>query len=307
MADERPDEFSANGTYPEAAIGIADPAPPDAPASDDELASLEIPAEATAADQPTDEAVTESFDQGEAAAPDDGTNFLAQLAGAMRATAATERTRIDEDINRRREAHLETIRGRRDSEAEKMRELAAEDLKAIDDWAAGERQRIDEEREQRAAALQDDLDKSLAEHGSQIDAEIEGVEGAIAGYRTEVEAFFARLDAEMDPVEMARLAGQQPPFPDLAVVAPVQVTAPVAAETGQAAVGVMAPDAAADPAAAWAQWNATTAPAESAEATDSPVAGEAQPATSEAPSSLFQSVAVSRPYANLIGDRSDER
>jgi hypothetical protein len=304
MEDERPDEFSANGTYPEAAIGIADPAPPDAPASDDELASLQVPAEATAADQPTDEAVTESV--AEDVAPDDGTNFLAQLAEAMRATAATERTRIDEDINRRREAHLETIRGRRDSEAEKMRELAAEDLKAIDDWAAGERQRIDQEREQRAAALQDDLDKSLAEHGSQIDAEIEGVEGAIAGYRTEVDAFFAKLDAEADPVEMARLAGQRPEFPDLAAVAPAQVTA-ASTDAGQAAVGVMEPEAAADPANAWAQWNATTAAAETAETTESPVVGEAQTAAAEAPSSLFQSVAVSRPYANLIGDRTDDR
>jgi hypothetical protein len=288
MAEQRPEDFSANGTYSEAAVGIAE--------SVDEEASPSL-------DQAEPTEIAESADDAAAPTPNDGADFLAQLAGAMRATAATERKRIDEDIDRRRDAHLETIRDRRDSEAEKMRELAADDLKAIDDWAEGERQRIDQEREQKAAALKDDLEKSLAEHGTQIDGEIAGVEGAITGYRAEVDTFFAKLDAETDPVEIARLAGQRPAFPDLASVPPSTPVATVTAEPGEPAVGVMEPEAAADPATAWSQWNATTAPAEAAE---SPVTAEAGTAGAAAPSSLLQSVAVSRPYANLIGDSTDD-
>jgi hypothetical protein len=297
MSEQRPDDYSANGTYPEAAVGIAESVDVEASPSTDDTTSPEIGAEAVGADEPTSEAI-ESAE--ETPAPDDGTAFLAQLAGAMRATAAAERTRIDEDIDRRRDAHLETIRSRRDSEAEEMRKLAADDLKAIDEWAEGERQRIDAEREQRAAALQDDLEKSLAEHGSQIDAEIEGVEGAITGYRAEVDAFFAKLDNETDPVEIARLAGQRPAFPDLAAVAPV---APAVAESPSEAVGVMEPEAGADPENAWSQWNAATTPTETAEST---VALEA-PTAVAASSSLLQSVAISRPYANLNGDSAEDR
>src|SRR5262245_29815051 len=242
MAEQHPDDFSANGTYPEAAVGIAE--------SVDEEASPSPDAEPTH--------VVANADA--SPAPDEGTDFLAQLAGAMRATAANERKRIDEDINRRRDAHLETIRGRRDSEADKMRELAADDLKAIDEWAQGERQRIDAEREQKAAALKDDLEKSLAEHGTQIDGEIAGVEQAVTGYRAEVDTFFAKLDAETDPVEIARLAGQRPAFPDLATVPPAAPVPPATTDADPSAVGVMEPEADADPATAWAQWNETTAP-----------------------------------------------
>src|SRR5258705_4633209 len=96
-----------------------------------------------------------------------------------------------------------------------MRSLAADDLKAIDGWADEERQRIKTERERRASALDDDLKKSLAEHGSKIDREVEGVEAAIASYRIQVEEFFAGLDRETDPVAIARHAGQRPVFPTL--------------------------------------------------------------------------------------------
>jgi hypothetical protein len=284
MSEQSPDVFSANGHDPEAAIGIADP-PSEPPATDAE------PAPPTA-----DEAATT-----DAAAPEAGTTFLAELAGAMRVTAANERKRIDEDIDRRREAHLGTINERRDSEAARMRELAADDLKAIDAWAQGERQRIDEEREQKATALQQDLDTSLAQHASQIDGEVAGAEAAISGYRQEVEAFFAMLDAETDPVEIARLASQRPAFPDLSTAPAVQPATP-AADAVQAPVGVMDAETAADPATAWAQWNASTDTAgESPAATEAPAPAEA------AASTLFHVVPVDRPYAGLIGDRAQDQ
>jgi hypothetical protein len=59
---------------------------------------------------------------------------------------------------------------------------------------------------------------------------------------------------------------------------------------------------AADPATAWAQWNASTDTAgESPAATEAPAPAEA------AASTLFHVVPVDRPYAGLIGDRAQDQ
>ena len=146
---------------------------------------------------------------------DDPGAFLSELVRAMQTTATTERARIAEQTDRRCEEHLAAIHARREAEAQKMRDLADDDLKAIDTWAEDERQRIQLERERRAGALSDDLQKSLAEHGARIDGEIEGVEAAIATYRMQVDAFFVVLDGETDPVAIAQHASRRPVCPDL--------------------------------------------------------------------------------------------
>ena len=300
MAEQRPDGFSSNGNAPDAAIGIVEPADVQTPAPDDEATSPRESADAVTADGQTDE-VAESAEPGPA--PDDRTAFLADLAQAMQTTADRERTRIDEDIARRRTAHLETISGRRDTQAAEIRGLAADDLKAIDEWARGERQRIDQERQQRATALQADLETSLAEHNSKIDGEIEAVEGAIAGYRTEVDAFFAKMNAETDAVEIARLARLRPEFPDLAAISATQSATTSSAGAGQAPVPVMNAEAAADPATAWSQWNRSTA---AADLSDSAVADEVPTPVAAAPL-LLQSVPASRPNAGEIGERTEDQ
>jgi hypothetical protein len=304
------ESFSSNGSYPEGAVGIAEPAEmADSAVAAEEAAPPEMTAEAT--DAVGDELTADGAESapGEPA-PDDGTAFLAELARAMQATAGVERKRLEEDTERRREAHLEAIRVRKESEATTMRDLAAEDLKAIDEWAEAERQRIDKEREGRAAALQEDLDTSLTEHGSKIDREIEAVDAAIVAYRTEVDAYFAALDQETDPVEIARHAGQRPTFPDLDAVSAAETVTPET-EVAQVAVGVMAPATPADLADAWSQWNQqATAPSGVAE---SPVApdgatseGEVSSTEGAATSSLLQTVKANRPFANLRGDRSKD-
>src|SRR5262249_35751975 len=105
------------------------------------------------------------------AAPDDGSAFLANLASAMKEAATAERTRGTEDVDRRREAHLTGIETRRESEAANIRNRADEDRTAIQTWVESEQQRINEERDRRTAALETDLEASLAEHGARIDAE----------------------------------------------------------------------------------------------------------------------------------------
>ena len=168
---------------------------------------------------------------------DDGSAFLAELTRAMQATAGAERERAIADIGRRREQHLAGIEARRVADADEMRTLANTDLAAIDAWAEGERTRIASERETRAAALRDDLERSLAEHGSRVDREIAGVEAAIAAHRTDVDAFFAAFDHETDPVVIAQNAGRRPTFPALESIAGeahVTATAGAIATPGEA-------------------------------------------------------------------------
>ena len=290
-SDPLPDNIGSNGTYPDAAVAIAEIPEPEATTPDETTTPLEGPGDiaAGAAEEPAAIAAEPSPD---VTPPDDGTAFMAELARAMQETAGVERKRIDEDIERRRAAHLEAIRARRESGEASIRDLAAEDLKAIDDWAQAEHQRINLERKDRATALETDLDASLAEHGSRIDTEIEGVEAAIAGYRTEVDAYFATMEAAKDPVEIAQHAARRPVFPDLEAISSAQgVAAQTAAD--QPSVPVMDPEAAADPATAWARWNETGALPEVTVPPPTPAPSSGEGAVS---GSLLQSIPASRPY-----------
>ena len=311
-SDGLPDIIDSNGAHRDAAVAIADTPDTDAPTPDDAATPLEAPAEveevvageyadiAEVVAEKSADIATESPE--DVAPPDDGTAFLAELARAMQETAGVERKRIDEDTERRRDAHLETIRARRESEAASIRDLAAEDRKAIDDWAQAEHQRIDLDRKERETALDTDLDASLAEHGSRIETEIEGVEAAIAGYRTEVDAYFATMEAMTDPVEIAQHAALRPVFPDLVAVSSAQ------SETTQTApdetpVAVMDPEVGADPAAAWARWNETGA---LPEVTVPPTAPSTSAGDAAASGSLLQSIPASRPYGEYRDSSQDQ-
>ena len=332
---------SPNGKHHDAAaIAVADPdaaAPAeggetaaDAPAADAEVTAVEATAESdapegaeltTAESDAATEAAAETA--AEAATPesaDDGAAFLAELVRAMQTTAGAERARVGEDTDRRREAHLATIQARRESEAQRMRELADADLAAIDAWAEEERQRIQAEHDRRAAALRDDLEVSLKEHGAQIDREVEAVEGAIATYRGQVDAFFASLDAETDPVAIARHASSRPAFPALDAIGheagqPTVAETPDAEGSGEAAVGVMDSTASARLAESWKAWSgqrpaASDDTADGAAAADASESGEPADATTPVSSSdeapVLQSVPISRPMSWLRRDRDGD-
>jgi hypothetical protein len=272
--------WSANGTHAEGAAESPtdlEPAetPTDLEPTETPVTTMEAPL--APADGPLDTAEG-TLDTAEgtvdtAAPADEGSAFLGELARAMQTTAAAERARITEDSDGRRDAYLAAIQARREAEVASMRELADTDLKAIDDWADEERQRIQAERERRAAALQADLEISLAEHGKSIDREIQGVEAAIATYRADVDRFFAALEHETDPVAIAQRAGRRPAFPALESIiaepaaAPDDGVTPGGAVTGDAAtaqqpVGVMDPGFAPKLADAWAAWSGTQAAAD---------------------------------------------
>jgi hypothetical protein len=150
----------------------------------------------------------------------DGATFLADLARAMQSTAAAEQARNAEGTEQRRQAHVDAIRAREALEAEDLRELAKEDVKGIDAWSDGEMKRIKLERERRIAARREQLQVRLEEHRSVVGREVDAVEAAVGKYRTEIELYFERLNAETDPVAIARVAGDRPPFPVLELIGP---------------------------------------------------------------------------------------
>ena len=287
--------WGANGTEHEDAIAAA---------ADSGVTGAE-PTEATEVDSTETAAAL-------AATPDDPGAFLSDLVRAMQTTASTERARIAEQTDRRREEHLAAIHARREAEAQKMRDLADDDLKAIDSWAEDERQRIQAERERRAGALSDDLQKSLAEHGARIDGEIEGVEAAIAAYREEVEAFFVVMDGETDPVAIAQHASRRPVFPDLekavdAVAAsivdsggePPSADADTVDVAEAPVVPVMDTNPGSKLAASFANWSGTSAVAES------DVVAEADP-TSEPASTVDQSETEEPVAVAVAHDANDD-
>lgn len=325
-------ESSANGATPESAIGVAEPlgeepAASDVESTDDDssVASESIEptgesalADADAAAAEADAATAAAADATDSA--DEGSDFLGELVRAMQAAAGLERARIGEDIERRRQKQIDEVKARKASEADRMRELAAEDVQAIEAWVEVETARIQLERERRATAVREDLETSLAEHGSKIDREIETLERAISIYQAQVEAFFDSLDGETDPILIAQKAASRPVFPTLgtateavAVASPVdEIEAEPASVDEPSVVGVMDPEAAVEPTESWAASAETSPELEPVAALDDvvtddavvapEVAGAEAPevsATVGGPGALLQTVPAKRPMSWL--------
>ena len=304
--------------WPEFRLGRSNPEEAEASeeqqASEDELGdppamAVEPAGEASISTVPDDAAaaLAEQAAAEEAATVGDEGGFLAELVRTLQTTAAVERARIAEDTERRRQTHIDGIRARQSSEEARIRDLAGEDMKAIDAWADGETARIQAERERRATKLQNDLETSLAEHNSRIDREIDGVETKIAAYRADVDVFFLGLDRESDLVLIAQRATRRPVFPKLDAVP---------GETEPAVVGVMSP-AAAERAESWAARPETSPEPASAQGSDGvdEAAEVLEPAESVTAvpgrshgrsGSLFQSVSVQRPGSRIERDPNDE-
>lgn len=313
------EESSANGTSPDHAIGVVEPIGEETTATDGDLTD-----DAPTATELTDDAsASEAADVPPAEAADDGSAFLAELVRTMQATAGLERIRIGEAIELRRQERVGQVQARKASEADRMRVLAAEDMAAIEAWVDGETARIKLERERRERAVREDLDTSLAEHASKIDREIEGIETAIATHRAEVEAYFEGLDRETDPILIAQKAVRRPAFPALEAVG--ETVAEASADSADAVaepapadepvvVGVMDPEAPAEPVETWASpETSTTAEAVAssddvgqdgtAPESEEAVPEEAVPAgvspTIGGPGALLQTVPAKRPMSWL--------
>jgi hypothetical protein len=208
--------WSTNGNgvadAPEASIGATDTAEPAAASA---VAVSDPDVETTAPEESAPESIANLTPVGEV---DQSRSFLSELARAMQATAGNERERVVADTERRRSARIDEIRARETAEADRMRELAAEDQAGIDTWAATEIARIKAEQDRRAEALRADLETSLGQHRELIAQEVNAVETAVATYRSQVDTFFDTLERETDPVAIAQLATRRPVFPSLDTV-----------------------------------------------------------------------------------------
>ena len=142
-------------------------------------------------------------------------DFLTRLARSMQAVARAKRTRIAEEVDLRRVARLTELRDGRRAEALRLRQLAAENRRAIDAWAESAKRRITNERQRRKAELESDLKRSLREENRRVDRRVKDTEAMIAAHLAEIEGFFAELEREMDPVKLAEQAQRPPAFPDL--------------------------------------------------------------------------------------------
>jgi hypothetical protein len=177
----------------------------------------------------------------------------------------------------------------------------------------------------------------LAQHGSRLDREVEAVRDAVTKYGADIDAFFATLDRETDPVAIAQQASQRPAFPDLgtigASVAPAAIDATAGGATdvvaeptatdepsGGSGVGVMA-----DPATlargvqaltddlAASRQSAAVEPAAVGERTTIPTTAEAAAVvaatrvSSGGSTPVLQSVPISRPMSWLRRDRDQDR
>ena len=301
---ETPGETTEQALVAEAAASTGAPGPDEATA------------QAQAPETPAGETAQEDSSTGAGAAEakaDEGSEFLDELVRVMQATARGERARIGDDTDRRLHEHVEKVRARQASEADRMRELAGDDMKSIAAWAEGETTRIQVERERRERDLNQDLEGSLAGHSSKVDREIEAIEAAIATYRAEVDAFFEALDRETDPVLIAQRASRRPVFPELDAVG----ASPTPAESGM--VGVMDPD---QPArlGSWASPDVTipAPPSESVATTNEPASSDmAEPVGASGPSprsdtALLETVPAERPMswlrrARTVGEDDSSR
>jgi hypothetical protein len=188
-------------TEPESDPGSATQEPPDGSTT-----------EATAAtDRPESAA--------DSAAPRDQMHpFREELARAMQAAADRERLRIEASVDADANAHVQKVRTRAAAEAGELKRLAEDDVAGIRSWAKAEIERIRGEADTQMGERHERLEQHLIQHATIIDGEIVRVSEAVEGYRHELDTFFARLAAERDPSEIARLADTVPGPPDFELI-----------------------------------------------------------------------------------------
>ncbi len=136
--------------------------------------------------------------------------FRTDLAEAMHGAARARHGRLVSDADERQAAYLGALHARAASEVDGLRAANEQEAQAVETWATGELERLNAERDHRLAAARGELQQRLAAHEAHLQGEITRVEEAVRGYRAALDAFFARLDTEVDPARIAELAARVP-------------------------------------------------------------------------------------------------
>jgi hypothetical protein len=177
-------------------------------------------------------------------------SLMAGLTRAMHETADRERERMAAVVADDAKKHVELAHARATIEAGELRRSADEDIEGIETWSVDEIARIREEADRRKKERRADLESYLEQHAAIIDAEVAGVDFAVAEYQATLDAFIDGLLESNDASDIARRAAAVPPAPDLVQArasARAAAVAQIAAEEQRAGVGVMDPAAVARP------------------------------------------------------------
>ncbi|MDP9482092.1 MAG: hypothetical protein M3P84_02590, partial [Chloroflexota bacterium] len=169
--------------------------------------------------------------------------FISELAHAMQAAMSSAHTRVLEDLERRRMAHVDALRERAAEADGGARDQADLQIARIDRWVEAETQRIRLDGEVQVAARRRELETRLAQSRTEVDRAIEVLDAAIADHRAAIDAFLVQIAADPDPARIARLVDSLPPVPSLDEISQERAaTRGSAVETGnQELIGVMGP------------------------------------------------------------------
>ena len=192
-----PEGFGESGTF----------ADPEAVGESDTVADPAAVGEADAS------AETDAVDDTEAIASEP--DFLSELAVAMRGVAGQERERLSARTATDAASHIEDARGKGATEAESLRQVADDDVAAIETQTEADIERLRADAADRIEQRRAELESALARHATVVDGEVGAIEGALVEYDGELERFMDELDTVTDPSELARRARLLPSRPDL--------------------------------------------------------------------------------------------
>jgi hypothetical protein len=251
---EEPDRFTPVATADEAAVDEANPAvsswsDPDSaaeprfPSADSQPPDPVATADDGAAGGPamTGRAATPAH-----VAPRKPTKLMVDLATAIRATTEAARDQALAAVEVEATDVTGAIRAASTEGAEALRRRSDEDLTGIKEWSKTEIARIRDETEARIGTRKATLATELAAYASAVEHRIGEVDGAVARYRADMDAYFESLAREEDPSRLATMAEAMPEplaldawkdISDLDLTAFVPV--PVAAPEPEAAVGAV--------------------------------------------------------------------
>lgn len=188
------------------------PASSDEPAPGETVVGTIDPGAATAAPDPEPEATAAPAP---AAAPEETTDFLRSLVGAMRGVAEEERSGSVGELRKAVDERVAQLEARSGERAEELRRKTELDVTGIGDWAKSEIERINAEAARKVDARRQQLDQQLADHEQRSTGEIESVRERVAAYERELDAFFAQLSAIDDPATFVAAARRMPKPPSL--------------------------------------------------------------------------------------------
>ena len=145
------------------------------------------------------------------------TQFMANLAQAMRTTAETASRATVDQCESDAKGYTQHLRARKDGDTSSLHAAAGTDVKAIGEWSKAEAERIHRETEDRISRRNGQLDEELQDYNSAVDIELERVAERVRAFEAVATGFFERIMAGTDPAAFATMASQlpvSPPFGD---------------------------------------------------------------------------------------------